>query len=58
VGAPLAFKHLRNIKIPQTAFSPDKILTNEAELFLLRRCELPEATTETLIAGRLTQICE
>ena len=28
MGAPFAFKHLRNIKTPQTGFSPDKSLTN------------------------------
>jgi hypothetical protein len=29
MGAPLALKDLRNTKIPQWRFSPDKILTNE-----------------------------
>jgi hypothetical protein len=31
MGAPLALKHLRNIKTPQAGFSPDKILTNGGE---------------------------
>jgi hypothetical protein len=29
MGAPFAFKHLHDIKTPQTGFPPDKFLTNE-----------------------------